>query len=52
MNFNNLVENRIIFGMDFRNGKLINDFKGMFLIGFILLLIIFIGVIFFVLLFI
>lgn len=30
MNFNNLVENRTIFGMDLRNGKSITDFKGMF----------------------
>lgn len=30
MNFNNLVENRTIFGMDLRNGKSINNFKGMF----------------------
>lgn len=42
----------MIFGIDFRNGKLINNFKGMFLIWFILLLIIFIGVIVFVLFFI
>lgn len=30
MIFNNLVENRTIFGMDLRNGKSINNFKGMF----------------------